>query len=280
MRKDTPFRIVFAVFLITFYLLEFFPIYWLITGAFKNFDDLLNPRVLFPIRPTLENFYSGQYGYGLTGDVFLIQLRNTIVMAIGTSLMTLVFAIPTSYVFARHRLKLSKVLAQLILFTYLFPATYVIIPLSYWLYELGLMDNILGAILAQAVFTFPFSCMILTGYFQSIPKEIEESALIDGCSTLSIIARVIIPLSAPGLVAIFMYSFILGWNSFIVPLIILNSRDKWTLAIGLAGLIAGDVAPWGTIFAMATIYTIPPIVLFYALNKYMVAGLTKGALKF
>ena len=269
------------VYLLIFFVIEAFPLYWLFSGAFKPYDQIVDPRYLIPTKITLEYFIgSDPHVSVLANPSFYVQLRNTLLMSFGTALVTMAISSLAGYAFSRYRFPFSRFIAWIILFAYLFPATYLVIPLTFWLIQFNLIDNILGAVLAQALFTIPFSTYILAGYFASLPREVEESALIDGCGPIGVLLRVVIPLSAPGFVAVFMYSFLIAWNSYLIPLCLLNDRELWTLPLGIAGMIVGDVIPWGPLFAMSTVYAIPAIVIFFLLNKYIVSGLTKGAVKY
>jgi len=269
------------VYLLVFFAIEAFPIYWLFSGAFKPYDQIVNPKYVIPTKFTLEYFIGSDPHISiLANPSFFVQFRNTLILSFGTSLITMSISSLAGYAFSRYKFPFSRTIAWIILFAYLFPATYLILPMTFWLAQFNLIDNLLGAILAQSLFTIPFSTYILAGYFASLPREVEESALVDGCGPIGMLLRIVIPLSAPGFVAVFMYSFLMAWNSYLIPLCLLNDRNLWTLPMGIAGMIVGDVIPWGSLFAMSAVYSIPSIILFFILNKYMVAGLTKGAVKY
>jgi len=268
----------FYLFLIFFLCFMLFPVYWLFTGSIKTFDQLFDPSTLIPTELDFIH-YTDAPGEGMITPSFLLQLRNSIVIALSVSAMVMCVSVPAGYALARLRFRFSKVFAQMVLFSYLFPGTFLIIPIAVVMSFYGLYDTIVSVILAEVAFTSPFCIYLLTGYFKSIPKEIEESAFVDGCSIAGALIRIVLPLAAPALVAVTMYAFLSSWNNYLFVLVLTSSREVWTLPVGVAELIASDVVPWGKMFAMAVVYALPSVILFFLLNKYIVGGLTKGAVK-
>jgi multiple sugar transport system permease protein len=132
----------------------------------------------------------------------------------------------------------------------------------------------------MTTFTLPFTVLTLASYLQSIPIEVEEQALIDGCGRVDILFRIILPLAAPAIVAISMYSFVFSWNEYLYVVVLVGSEDLFTLPVGIASLLTSDIIPWGKMLAMSVLYAIPGMAFFAFLQKYLIAGLTKGALKY
>jgi len=272
------FNIFFYIGIIIFLVVELFPVYWLIVGSIKSYDELFNPWVLFPQKVDLIHF-TDQPVEGMMTPTFFLQLRNSLFIAIVVGIFTIVVSVLASYALARLSFRFSSLFAQLVLFSYLFPGSFLILPVAFMMMQYNLYNTLWGVILIETTLSTPFSIWLLTGYFKSIPKEIEESALIDGCSRLNVIVRIVLPLSVPALIAVFMYVFLQSWNNYLYPLVLLGDRSLWTLPIGVASLIGSDIVPWGKMFAMAIVYALPAVIIFFFLNKFIVSGLTKGAVK-
>jgi multiple sugar transport system permease protein len=272
------FNIFFYIGIIIFLVVELFPVYWLIVGSIKSYDELFNPWVLFPQKVDLIHF-TDQPVEGMMTPTFFLQLRNSLFIAIIVGIFTIVVSVLASYALARLSFRFSSLFAQLVLFSYLFPGSFLILPVAFMMMQYNLYNTLWSVILIETTLSTPFSIWLLTGYFKSIPKEIEESALIDGCSRLNVIVRIVLPLSVPALIAVFMYVFLQSWNNYLYPLVLLGDRSLWTLPIGVASLIGSDIVPWGKMFAMAIVYALPAVIIFFFLNKFIVSGLTKGAVK-
>jgi multiple sugar transport system permease protein len=272
------FNIFFYIGIIIFLVVELFPVYWLIVGSIKSYDELFNPWVLFPQKVDLIHF-TDQPVEGMMTPTFFLQLRNSLFIAIVVGIFTIVVSVLASYALARLSFRFSSLFAQLVLFSYLFPGSFLILPVAFMMMQYNLYNTLWSVILIETTLSTPFSIWLLTGYFKSIPKEIEESALIDGCSRLNVIVRIVLPLSVPALIAVFMYVFLQSWNNYLYPLVLLGDRSLWTLPIGVASLIGSDIVPWGKMFAMAIVYALPAVIIFFFLNKFIVSGLTKGAVK-
>lgn len=276
--KSFLFNVLFYTGIIVFLIVELFPVYWLVVGSIKSYDELFNPWILFPQRIDLIHF-TDQPVEGMMTPTFFLQLRNSLFIAIFVGILTIVISVLASYALARLSFRFSSTFAQLVLFSYLFPGSFLILPVAFMMMQYNLYNTLWSVILIETTLTTPFSIWLLTGYFKSIPKEIEESALIDGCSRLNVIVRIVLPLSVPALIAVFMYVFLQSWNNYIFPLVLLGDRSLWTLPIGVASLIGSDIVPWGKMFAMAIVYALPAVIIFFFLNKFIVSGLTKGAVK-
>ncbi|MEM0053379.1 MAG: carbohydrate ABC transporter permease [Nitrososphaeria archaeon] len=264
--------------IVTFLIIELFPVYWLVVGSIKSYDELFNPWVLFPQKINLIHF-TDQPVEGMMTPTFFLQLRNSLIIAIFVSVLAIVISVLASYALARLSFRYSSTFAQLVLFSYLFPGSFLILPIAFMMIQYNLYNTLWSVILIETTLSTPFSIWLLTGYFKSIPKEIEESALIDGCDRLNVIVKIVLPLSVPALIAVFMYVFLQSWNNYIFPLVLLSDRSLWTLPIGVASLIGSDIVPWGKMFAMAIVYALPAVIIFFFLNKFIVSGLTKGAVK-
>ncbi|MEM2875587.1 MAG: carbohydrate ABC transporter permease [Candidatus Bathyarchaeia archaeon] len=278
MKSKILFKTFFYIAIVIFLIIELFPVYWLAVGSIKSYDELFNPSVLFPQKVDLIHF-SDQPVEGMMTPAFFLQLRNSLIVAVIVGIFTIVISILAAYALARLTFRFSSTFAQIVLFSYLFPGSFLILPIAFMMMQYNLYNTLWSVILIETTLTTPFSIWLLTGYFRSIPKEIEESALIDGCNRLNVIVRIVLPLSVPALIAVFMYVFLQSWNNYLFPLILLGDRSLWTLPIGVASLIGSDIVPWGKMFAMAIVYALPAVIIFFFLNKFIVSGLTKGAVK-
>jgi multiple sugar transport system permease protein len=170
-------------------------------------------------------------------------------------------------------------MASAIFFTYLIPGSMTLIPLYIFLSRLGLLNSLYCLMLTSLAGGTPFSIWMLKGYFTSIPMELEDAALIDGCTRLQALYRVILPIAAPGIVACGIFTFTLSWNQYLMPMILNNKEELWTLAVGLAGLVYGDVFLWGEIMIGAFLMSLPVLLLYVLAQRFVVTGLTAGAVK-
>jgi multiple sugar transport system permease protein len=251
-----------------------FPVYWMITGSFKTFDELADPKLIIPPNLSLKNYYDV-----LSDWSFLIQIKNSILLAVGTATLTLVLAVPAAYSLARIKFKGIKFFTRSILFTYLIPSSILIVPYFKIISSYGLYNTYVAVILVDTVFTTPFCILILKEYFGSIPKEIEESAFIDGANIKDVIFRITLPLSAPALAAIATFAFLYSWNEYLYIIVLMGSSDMFTVPVGLGAKIASDIMQYVSAFAMSTLFTVPSVIFYLLIEKYLVAGLTVGAVK-
>ena len=247
-----------------------FPVYWMLTGSVKSFDDLYDPSKLFPLNVDLSSYRA------VFSPEFSQQFVNSLVVATGVTILALVVSYPAAYALSRLRFRFSSAFSQLALFSYLFPSTFLIFPMAILINIYGLYNTHVGLILAETVLTVPYAIWLLAGYFKNIPKELDEAALVDGASLLTTLTKIILPLSAPALIAVTMFAFMESWNQYLFVLVLLLERESWTLPVGVASLIISDIVPWGKMFAMSTMYSLPSVIIFFFIEKYMVTGLVRG----
>lgn len=270
-----PWRTV-AIYLLLFVvcLLVLFPIYWMVTISFKTSRDIYRVPSLFPTNPTLLN-----YETLLVQKHFLINIRNSIIVASAATAVSVFIATLASYSLVRMRYRLRGAIGKLILLAYLTPSSLLFIPLSVLVARLNLGNSLHGLILVYLTFSTPFSTWLLMGYFKGIPTDLEEQAMVDGATRLGAMFRILLPLSAPGLVAVGIFTFTGAWNELLLALIFITSEDKRTVPVGLQYLITGDVFLWGPIMAGAVFSALPVMVLYFLAQRYMVQGLSAGAVK-
>ena len=251
------------------------PFYWMVVTSLKKDKEIYGfEATLIPRQPTL-----GNYRRLLTQTPFLQYMRNSMVVAVGTTAASLAFAALGAYALARLRFPGRALIARGLIFTYLVPPALLFIPLFAVMGWLSLIDTREGLILVYLGFTVPFCTWLLLGYFRSVPLELEEAALVDGCSRLGALIRVILPMSLPALAVVAFFSFTQAWNEFLYATVFVNSIDVRTVTIGLTLFIVEDVFFWGPMMGAACLATLPPVILYLIFQRWVVKGLTLGAVK-
>jgi multiple sugar transport system permease protein len=252
-----------------------FPIYWMLLTGIKPKSELYLPDpLLYTLNPTLDNMRSL-----FARTPFLTQLRNSLAVSTVATSVTLVVGALAGYSVSRLRFPGRDFFASAIFFVYLIPGILTLIPLYVLMSQLHLLNSLYGLMLAYLGGTVPFAIWVLKGYFTTIPYEMEDAALVDGCTRLEALYRVILPLAAPGLVACAIFAYTLSWNEYLLAMLFNNTKTLWTLPVGLAGLVYGDVFLWGEIMIGAFLMSIPVLVLYVLAQRFVVTGLTAGAVK-
>jgi ABC-type glycerol-3-phosphate transport system permease component len=251
------------------------PLYWMIRTSISENSTLYGVAIeFFPTKLTLA-----QYALAINKWHFADFLGNTITVALLTTLFTLIVAPLAAYSLSRLRYPGRGAFARSILFVYLIPSSLIFIPMFIVMQRFGLLNSLLALILTYQTFAVPFCTWMLIGYFKGIPMELEEAALIDGCTRVGAMRRVLLPLAAPGLVAAAIFTFTLSWNEFLYALILINNNSAKTLPVGLSNLIRGDIYLFGPMMAGATMATLPVMILYMAAQRFVVQGLAAGAVK-
>ena len=252
-----------------------FPFYWMITTALKPNDDMYRPEpLLVPVRITLSHFYKVFFD-----SHFPEFFRNSAVVAISTTILSLAVGIFAAYAIVRLDFRGKKLLARGLIFSYLVPPVLLFIPLFELIFKLHLLNTKGGLILAYLTFTVPFTTWLLMGYFRTVPVALEEAALVDGCTRLTALFRVTLPLSAPAIVVTALFSFTLSWNEFLYALTFTSNPASQTVTVGLTSTVAEDVFFWGVMMGASFLVAIPPVVLYLLGQRWVVRGLTAGAVK-
>jgi multiple sugar transport system permease protein len=261
--------------LVTLAVLVLFPFYWMTITSFKSEDQMRSLLSMFWPRPIVTE----NYGQLLSKTDFVAWYGNSATVAICSTLLATAVGTIGAYALARLRFFGRGFLASATLITYLVPPSILFIPLYAQMRNLGLANSLAGLIAAYPSFTVPFVTWLLMGYFESIPEELEEAAMIDGATRFGAFARVVLPLAAPGVLAAALYAFTQAWNEFLYALVFITDGRLRTLPVGLASFITGDVYGWGYLMAGAVLTTLPVIAAYVYLQKYMVEGLTAGGVK-
>jgi multiple sugar transport system permease protein len=254
-----------------------FPFYWMLMTALKPINDLLNVQNLpfwFHPGPTWDNFQN------LFDTNYVTWLANTALVGALVVGITLVLALPAGYALARLSGRIGGMLGIAIFLTYLVPPTLLFLPLSRVITKLGLQDSLWSLIVVYPSFTIPFATWLMMGFFKTIPKELEDAAMIDGCSRLGALRRVVLPVSLPGILTVVIFTFSLCVNEFIYAVTFITSSDNRTISAGVpSDLIRGDLVQWGAIAAGVLIPSIPLALLYNAFLDRFIAGFTGGAFR-
>ena len=263
--------------LIFFLVTMLFPFYWMLITSITpdNIIYDINRNSLLVLEPTFEHYLKL-----LQDSPFLLWLKNSLVVAIVSTSISLVVGTMAAYSLARLRFRGGQTLGMLIFVTYLVPTTLLFLPLAYVIRNLGLFDKPLALMVTYPTFLIPFCTWLLMGYFKGIPKELEECAMVDGCTRFGAFTRIVLPISLPGLVSAGLFAFTLSWNEFIYSLTLAQSNSVKTLPTGVVSqLVLGDVYFWGQLMAAALLGSIPIAILYSFFLEYYVKGMTAGAVK-
>lgn len=252
-----------------------FPFYWMTVTSFKNEEQMRSLISMFWPKPLVGENYEQL----LSKTDFVKWYGNSATVAISSTLIATAVGTIGAYALARLRFLGRGFMASATLITYLVPPSILFIPLYAQMRNLGLANSLGGLIAAYPSFTVPFVTWLLMGYFESIPEELEEAAMIDGATRFGAFYRVVLPLSAPGVLAAGLYAFTQAWNEFLYALVFITDGKLRTLPVGLASFITGDVYGWGYLMSGAVLTTLPVIAAYIYLQKYMVEGLTAGGVK-
>jgi multiple sugar transport system permease protein len=255
----------------------FFPTFWMLSTSLKpNEDAFAVPPHWIPQQVTLKN-YETQIN---DRSGFRNYFRNGVVVSVGTALVSILVSMPAGYAFARLRFRGKRTLLLIILASQMFPAVIIVITLYSLYREIKILDTYQGLILAFTSFSIPFSVWMLRGFCESVPEEIEEAAFVDGCSRLGILWRIVIPLIKPGLVAVGLFSFLNAWNNLLFALSLTTRLEMRTIPPGFLLTYVGEFQyKWSDMFAGSALVTLPTVILFIGLQRFLVKGLMAGAVK-
>ena len=251
------------------------PLYWMVVTSLKVNSEIYGEQVtLWPLKPTFEN-----YRVLFDETNFLIYFRNSVIVAVATTSLSLVCAALGAYALTRLHFPGRRFFARILVYSYLMPSSLLFIPLLIIVRGIGLQNTLEGLVFSYLGFTVPFCTWLLMGYFMSIPIELEESAMVDGCGRLGVLFRIVIPLTVPALAVVAFFSFTLSWNEFIYAMAFIQSGANKTVPVAiLTELVTGDFYQWGALMAGSLLGSLP-VALFYSLFvDYYVSSLT-GAVK-
>jgi multiple sugar transport system permease protein len=252
-----------------------FPVYWMVVAALQPGKELFNypPRLL----PQLSEI--GVFGRLFATQPMLLWLGNTVAVAASVALVAVSLAIWAAYALSRFRFRGRRSIQFVLLLTQMLPSTVLIVPLFILFRRIHLLNTRTAIVLAQAALVAPIAVWILKAFMDTIPREVEEAALVDGCSRVGVLRRITLPLTAPSVVASFTMCFFEAWNVFVYALTFAPDREMWVAAVGLASWIGELTTPVEVMMSGAVVFTIPSVVVFLALQRRLVGGLSAGAIQ-
>ena len=279
-------RFIFAIVMIFFLTSILFPFYWMVSSSFKNYAEIGGREAVylpgaFRLEAYRELFDPSHPNYWNFGS----NIVNSIKVAIPTAIIAVILSTLGAYAIARLRFRGKGFLLNGILLVYLFPGVLLIIPLFAMIARVGsslgfgVQDNLPILIITYLAQTLPVALYMLANYFRTVPAEIEQAALIDGCSRFGVIWRVTLPLSIPALISVAIYTLMIAWNEFLYALVFLNSSEMFTMPIKISMIFNDPTPRLHVVMAAATVMTIPVVILFLALQRFLSEGLTAGGVK-
>jgi ABC-type glycerol-3-phosphate transport system permease component len=251
------------------------PFYWMIATSLKFDKETYGyEATLIPQRPTLSN-----YATVFRETPYLLYLRNSVIVAVGSTILSMIIAVLGAYAIARLNFPGRALLARGLVFTYLVPTSLLFIPMFALMSMLRLTDSLHGLIIAYLGFDVPFCTWLLMGYFKSVPVELEEAARVDGCNRVGALVRIVLPMSLPALVVVTFFSFTHAWNEFLYAYVFTSTTTARTVTTGLVNFMSQDVFFWGPLMASTVMSALPPVVMFLVFQRWVVKGLTLGGVK-
>ena len=264
--------------LVPFVFFALFPFYFMIITSLKSDTELYNLKsVPFLVQ---TGVITDHYKYLFLKTEFLTWMKNSLIISVVATSISLVISVLAGYSLARLRFPGVGSFGTAVFITYLVPPTLLFLPLSQVVVWLGISDTIWALIVTYPTFLVPFSTWLLMGYFRTIPKEVEECALVDGASRMQTLTRIVLPMAIPGIVCVILFGFTLTWNEFTYALTFVSQTANKTAVVGVtADLIRGDIFYWGSLMAGAVLASVPIVVIYFCFLDYYVSGLTAGAVK-
>jgi multiple sugar transport system permease protein len=263
---------------IPLFLWTMIPVYHLFLFSISTKDSATSGR-LWPKETTLQNFEFVFWEKHFYLDHFWLQLWNSTVIAVAVAAITLFVATTAAFAISRLRVRGGRTVMNLALFTYFIPAAFLAVPMYKAMGNYGLLNNQWALILAMVTIASPYCIWVLKQASDKLPLELDEAAKMDGASALQLFRLVYLPLMVPSLVAVGTYSLLLAWNEYLFAFLLLSNDTSVTLAVALGNFLSADDSPWELLMTTGLIYALPPAAIYYAFKRYMVSGLTAGAVK-
>lgn len=267
--KITPYVIVilFSIFMIS-------PIVLMLFNSFKSIAEAFAwPPTVFPLNPTLETYQR------VFRSIVPLTMRNSVIISLTTTFIVLTIALPTAYALSKYPFRGSKMILLFYLASRIVPPVSLLVPFYIMLSTLRLIDTALGLILVYTYITLPIIIWVIKGFFDDFPKDLIDSALVDGCTRLGAFFRIVLPTSAVGVAAAGIITFLWSWNEFLFPMVFTTSNQVAPLTTGVFEFVGDEVIEWNSLSAVGIFASLPAIIFFIFAQKYIIAGLTKGALK-
>ncbi|NBN65455.1 carbohydrate ABC transporter permease [Pannonibacter tanglangensis] len=252
-----------------------FPLYWLVKIAITP-DQLIftEGTRLFPSETSF-----GTFAKVITQTDFLAYFGNSLIVSLGTAGVTTLIAAGAGYAFSRFDFAGKRVLVGIMLVTQMFPLLMVIAPIYKMVAALGMLNSLTSLIVVYTAFNIPFATFLMQSFFDGIPRDLEEAAMIDGCTRFQALRRIIVPLTLPGLGATLGFVFTAAWSELLFALMLINSNDAMTFPVGLLTFVSKFSVDWGQMMAAGVLALVPSCLFFFFIQRYLVQGLTSGAVK-
>lgn len=275
MRRTLRWNLALTAVLVSLAALILLPFWFVLTGSIKEPAEIIGREpTMFPQSFTLQH-----YAKLISASDYPVYMMNSMIVATASTVITLLLAIPAGYAFFRMSFAGRETLYRAILLAYAFPSIVILIPLFGIFAKVGLIDNRLALVLVNVAFALPFAIWMLRSFFASIPIEIEEAARLDGGAPLTVLRRIMIPLVAPGIAAVAVFTFVTSWTEYVFASVMILSDAKRPMPVGFSGIIGQYQIDWGLLLAGASLSILPVVILFAFVGRWFVAGLTEGAVK-
>ena len=265
-----------VIILIFFFLLVVLPIYWIVITSFKTSGEILdvNHLTFFPKTFTWQNYTDlfEQFNYG-------VLLKNSLLVSVASALVVTVFSMLGGYSLARYKFNGKQAVVLFFLITQMIPGILVIIPLYIIFSKMGLINTHIGLFIYYVTVNLPFCVITMRSFFERIPITLEEAARVDGCTKMQSLFKIVFPIMFPGIVSVFVFGFIGAWNELIAGSIFISTPEMWTIPVGLKTLIGKYNVEWGLLMAGGVMALLPTALMFAAMQKFIVEGMTAGAVK-
>jgi len=253
-----------------------FPIYWIVVSSFKtNAEIFASPPTFIPANFTLESYTSQFIGK----NSIVVTFGNSCIVAITSMILACMLAIPAAYGLARFKMRGKKTFIMIFLVTQMLPVALILTPMFLTYKNLGLLDTVWAPIISDTTISVPFVVLILRTYFLALPRELEDSARIDGCNTFTAFTKIMLPISYPGLIMTAAFSFLYAWGDLAYALTFITSPEKRTMTASIYNFMGKYGIQWNSIMAYGVLLVLPVVLVFIFLQKYIIGGLTNGAVK-
>jgi ABC-type glycerol-3-phosphate transport system permease component len=275
MHRNSPRKrwFLFGLLLVVVFVVNF-PIITMLLNSFQSTAEIMSSRNLIPVNLSLDN-----YRYLSERTEFWTYLRNSMIVSLGGTLASIVLAALAGYTLSRFRSLVITVYSRTLLMIQMFPLILALIPLFILFRNMGLVNSHLSVIILYTVVHLPFATWMFKAFFDSIPRELEEAAQVDGCTKLQGFARIVLPLSGPGIAAVAIFSFLFSYNEYFIANVFLRNESVMTVPVGIQMFMQQFATDWGSLMAAATLATVPTFVLFLFVQRYMVYGAVAGGVK-
>lgn len=251
-----------------------FPYAWILATSLKPNRDIFIESAIIPTRFTFEH-----YVYIFNNDDFRTYFKNSAMVAVATTFIAMIIAVLAAYALTRLRFTGREFVARATIVTYLIPASLLFIPLFQVAFQLRLTDKVWGLVVIYLIFSVPFSTWMTISYFNTVPSELQDAALVDGASRLRALFSIFIPLSLPALAVVSLFTFTVAWNEFLFALLLIGRDSQKTIPVGLTEFVRGDTYQWGRLMAGSLIASLPPVLIYFVSQRWVVSGLAGGAIK-